>query len=117
MGSRAAFIFGGVGAFIMMLGVELISAYLRRKRLIRLLAAEGVKCEGIVTAVGPSTLKVNDVTQWKVKYSFKDQLGGEHTGETDYISPDEAANWEVGQQGVVRYVKSNPSQHLWFGRE
>ena len=103
-------VFGGIGGF-------LVIRSLNRVRIVLRLFREGIPVQGTVTAVSPSSVSINRVQQWVIKYSYRDQMGQTREGESDYMSPADADTWHEGDTGAVRFDQSHPEISHWFGRE
>jgi hypothetical protein len=103
-------VFGGIGGFLVLRSLNRIRTVLRLFR-------EGIPVQGTVTAVAPSSVSINRVQQWVIKYSYRDQMGQTREGESDYMPPEEAEAWHEGDTGAVRFDQSRPEISHWFGRE
>jgi hypothetical protein len=102
-------------------GFALLGALVARPGWRRLLVLVRVQRHGsiahaTVIEVAPAGIVVNRVPQWRLKYKFRDRHGERHEGESDYMRPEEAAEWRVGDQGVVRYDRDRASDSVWCGR-
>ena len=97
------------GAFLAVKGVKRILLHRRLRR-------EGATTEGTVVDVALSDVSINKVRQLIVRYSYRDNRGKTHEGESGYLSPQEAAEWKTGDRGKVLYDKEQPDQHVWVGR-
>lgn len=103
-------VFGGVGGFLLMKG-------LRRVRDVQHLYRHGVRIEATVTRVEPTNVRINNVTQWAVHYTFPDFTGRQQESKSDYMAPDAAQQWQPGDSGTVLYDSRRPEVSLWIGRE
>lgn len=103
-------VFGGIGGFLFFRG-------LNRVRTVQRLLREGVRIEGTVVSVEESSISVNRVRQWVVKYSYRDHMGQTHEAKSDYMSPGEASKWNEGDKGAVRIDQNQPEVCYWVGRE
>jgi len=109
--------FGGVGVIFGGIGAVLFAKGLNRARTIARLVREGIRTEGTVVAVQESSITINRVRQWEVKYTFQDHVGQMHESSSEYMSPQEARKWNEGDKGTVRYDQMNPETSFWVGRE
>ena len=101
--------FGGVGGFLFFKDLARIRLALRLSR-------EGILADADVTAVEETKVSINRVRQWVVRYSYRDFQGREHAGKSEYLPPEEAAEWKPGDGGQVRYDQNRPEQNVWLGR-
>lgn len=106
----------GLGGFFAVAGGLIVAYDLRRLLLRARLQREGVSADATVTGVGPTNFSVNRVPQWVIRYRYSDQRGQNHTGKSEYLSPEEAQEWKDGDVGRVRYDRQRPAQNVWFGR-
>jgi hypothetical protein len=97
------------------IGAATLGYTIRVKRRTARLRAIGVRTEATVLAVQPSWLAINDVTQMKVRYRFRDALGRQHEAATGPIPPEEADAWKVGDVGVIYYDPDRPEDSTWTG--
>jgi hypothetical protein len=68
-------------------------------------------------AVQESSITINRVRQWEVKYSYQDHVGQMHEAASEYMPPQEAEKWHQGDKGTVRYDQMNPEVSYWVGHE
>lgn len=116
-GTLAGWIFMIIGPILALAGVWLIVLDIKHRRLVGRLLVEGMKTEAVVSKTAPGNVKINDETQWQIHYSYKDFMGGSHSGVSSHMRPSEAAEWNEGDKGVVRYLKEAPAKHFWFGKD
>lgn len=83
----------------------------------RRLWEEGRRVDGTVDEVKETNVSFNRVKQWKIRYTYLDYAGRQHTGESDYLPPREAEGWHVGDKCVVHCDKDLPEISIWIGRE
>lgn len=103
-----------IGLFILLLGALFARASWRRgKRQLRI-AREGIETEARVTAVGRARL-MRSSTKVIIGYSYADQFGGTHQGESGYL-PDDEANWawKPGDKCAVRFDPEDPAESVWM---
>lgn len=81
------------------------------------LRESGTVTNATVVAVEPTYTTVNGRRQWHVRYVYDDLSGISQTGESGYLSAEEAGSYRVGQQAFVRYDPEHPSESLWLGRD
>lgn len=110
-------IFGGVGVVFGGIGGVLFFKGLNRARTIARLVRDGIRTEGTVVAVQESSITINRVRQWEVRYTFQDHVGQMHESSSEYMSPQDARKWNEGDKGTVRYDQMNPETSYWVGRE
>jgi len=113
--ATAAWIFMGVGLFLCLIGAAFLFSDLRSRSSNKKLLREGALTEGEVLGTKPGSLSINNVTQYKMSYKFKDNFGKEQRGETAHMPPDQAMRWQAGQKGKVRFDKNRPEKNLWVG--
>ncbi len=109
------YVFSGIGALVLLLGFLFIRYEIKTRRKIKFLLQHGLTADATVTAVGPGNLSINDVQQWRIKYSFTDYKGRKVSGRTEHMAPDLASCWHCGEKGKVRYDKQNSQIHMWVG--
>jgi hypothetical protein len=111
------FLFAGIGAVFGGIGGFLVLRSLRRVLAVLRLFREGIPAQGTVVEVAPSSVSINRVPQWVIKYSYRDPMGQTREGESDYMSPDEASEWKEGDTGSIRFDAARPELSYWLGRE
>jgi hypothetical protein len=104
--------FGGVFAII---GAVMGAPPLRRLLLVLRLGRTGLEAEGTVLDVWATSTTINRVRQWQLRYEFRDHLGRPQRGESDLLSPEEAAQWKPGDRGTVRFDRARPEKNIWAG--
>lgn len=97
------------GAFIAWPSWRRIGVLLRVQR-------RGVAAPAAVIGVAPIGVRVNRVPQWRIRYEFRDRLGLAQQGLSDNLHPADAAEWQVGDQGTVRYDPTRPADSVWLGK-
>jgi hypothetical protein len=97
------------GAFIAWPSWKRIGVLLRVQR-------RGVAAPAAVIGVAPIGVRVNRVPQWRIRYEFSDRLGLAQQGLSDNLHPTEAAEWQVGDLGTVRYDPTRPADSVWLGK-
>jgi hypothetical protein len=107
------YLFFAFGALADLIGFGSIAYYIKRKRFINELMQNGMLIDGVITKVFASSLTINDVRQWQFEYSYKDLKGGQHTGKSSYLSPEEASHYKAGAKGRVRYDQNKPKKSIW----
>lgn len=107
---------GAFGSLFAFIGIFIGQSDLRRVLLILRLSRSGLTAEGTVTKVWATGTSINRVHQWQLSYEFRDHVGRMQQGESDLLSPDEAAAWEPGNKGVVRFDRERPQDSVWIGR-
>ena len=76
----------------------------------------GVAAQATVIDVAPTGVTVNRVPQWRLRYEFRDGRGERHEGASDYLKPYEAAEWQAGDRGTVRYDRDRAADSVWLGK-
>lgn len=104
------------GIFAPIGGVLFIRSLRRVWRELRL-RREGVAAEGTVLQVRRSNVAINKVTQWQIRYRYRDHVGRTHEGESDLLAPEEADAWSVGHTAEIRYDRQHPEESVWVGGE
>jgi hypothetical protein len=105
-----------VTAAFAVLGVLVARPGWRRLLVLVRVQRNGVTAQASVTEVAPAGVVVNRVPQWRLKYEFRDQRGERHEGESDYLRPHEAAEWQAGDRGTVLYNRDCAADNVWLGR-
>lgn len=103
-------IFVVIGGFFFRHGLEKS----QREERLRL---SGTTTEATITAIEPTGTKVNNRRLWHVRYTYDDATGLSQTGESGYLSAEDAQSYRVGQRVFVRYDPERPSESVWLGRD
>jgi len=106
----------GVTALFALLGVAIARPWWRRAVVVLRVQRHGVAAEATVVEIAPSGTTFNRVPQWHLRYEFRDALGRAQRGLSNYLRPDQAAQWQVGDRGAIRYDRDRPVDSLWLGR-
>lgn len=109
-------VFGVVGGVVGSIGGFLVFNAVGTRKRERELARSGVIAEGTVTDIGPSYVRINGVSQLKLRYRFQDAQGKTCEGSCT-MSPEEAGKWLPGHTGKVRYDSRKPRVNVWIGRD
>jgi len=107
---------GAFGSLFAFIGIFIGQSDLRRILLVLRLSRSGLTAEGTVTKVWATGTSVNRVHQWQLSYEFRDHLGLTRQGESELLAPDEAAAWEPGKTGAVRFDRERSQDSVWIGR-
>lgn len=107
----------GIGVVFSLLGGVFVLRGLGQVRKEQRLLQAGTTTEGTVTAVEPTSTRVNRRILWHVRYCYEDMNGTVHAGVSGYLSPDDAQTFRVGERVFVRYDPADPATSLWLGRE
>jgi hypothetical protein len=107
-----------VGALTMfaLIGAVIALPYWRRLVVLARLQRSGVEAQATVVEVAPSGTTINRVPQWQIRYEYRDSSGVARRGTSDLLSPVEAAAWQVGDRGAVRFARERPDDSAWLGR-
>lgn len=103
-------------ALVAILGVFIAWPSWRRIGVLLRVQRRGVVAPAAVLGVAPIGVRVNRIPQWRVRYEFRDRLGLAQHGLSDNLGPAQAAEWQVGDQGTVRYDPARPADSVWLGR-
>jgi hypothetical protein len=106
----------GVTALFALLGAVIARPWWRRALVLMRVLRHGVAAEATVVEIAPAGTTINRVPQWHLRYEFRDALGRAQRGLSNYLRPDEAAQWQVGDRGAIRYDRDRPVDNLWLGR-
>jgi hypothetical protein len=109
-------IFGGVGAVVGSIGGFIVFNAAGTRRREKELSRTGMIADATITDIGPSYLRINGVSQIKLRYRFQDAQGKTREGSCT-MSPEEAGNWPPGHTGRVRYDPRKPTVSVWIGRD
>jgi hypothetical protein len=110
------FVFAGIGFLFTLGGGAVFVLGLRHVRAAARLERDGTLAEATVTGVGPARITINGVPQLVIRYRYEDARGRSRSGASDPLSPVEAADWDAGQHGRVRYDPGVPRHSVWLGR-
>jgi hypothetical protein len=77
----------------------------------------GITVTGTVTDVLQASMRVNDETPWQLRYRYVDHRGHEHRGISADLSAADAAQWQPGSTGAVRYDRDRPGRSVWLGNQ
>jgi len=108
-------VFGSVGALLTLVGGALVYFALLDRARVGELERSGVLTSATVVDVVPSSMRINGVVQWKVRYRFRDAHGHTHEGRVT-LPPHEAEAWKPGASGRVRYDGLKPRSNVWVGQ-
>ena len=107
-----AYLMAGFGSIMLLIG-SLFSGIDIKKRLVeRSIRKNGIETTGTVTSVRTGSLKVNNVSQMIVSYTFKDRIGRSYSGQTGHIKPRYTKGITNGSMCKVYYDKDDPSKNL-----
>jgi hypothetical protein len=105
----------GISAAFAVLGVLLSRPGVRRLQTIRRVLRCGIDAQATVIDVAPTYTRRDRATQWRVRYEFADDLGRTHAGNSEPMSPQEAAGWDLGDGVAVRFDPYAPHHQCWLG--
>jgi hypothetical protein len=105
----------GLGGVLALVGAVATVRDWRQIRFERRLLREGVMAEATVVAIEPTNVRVNREPLWRVRYSYRDAAGRQHSGTSGYMTLDEAEGWQPGDIGGARYDAEAPERSLWTG--
>lgn len=107
-------VFGAVGGVVGSIGGFIVFNAVGKRKRERDLSRTGMLAEATIVDVGPSYLRINGVSQIKLRYRFQDAQGRPREGSC-HMSPEEAGEWPPGHTGRVRYDPRKPSVNVWMG--
>jgi uncharacterized protein DUF3592 len=113
----STYIMMGLGSVFALIGGVLFAWTSRRLVRERGLLREGTAAKGTVLAVKPTTVYVNSVQQWEVRYRYLDSLGRSHEGTSGPVPPEEANSVEVGDKIPIRFDRERSGVSVWVGTE
>jgi hypothetical protein len=61
-------------------------------------------------------MRINGVTQWRIRYRYQDHRGRTYEKWSAAMSPEEAEGWKAGETAIVRFDPHSPKQSTWAGR-
>ena len=105
------------GAGFAIFGVRFLVTGRRRAALVRRLMVVGVRTSGSVVDNDAAELWIRYNLQRRLRYSYVDTAGHEHTGMSDWMPRAEALRWHPKTAGMVRYDPDQPDVSAWFGHE
>jgi hypothetical protein len=107
--------FSALGLIVVGVGAPLIAFavrdMLRQSRVWR----TGTTVSAIVTAIAPSSTRINGVQQWEVRYAYTDSNGRKHEGRSNCMPQDEAKQWHRGDRGQARFDPRIAASSVWLG--
>ncbi|GIW55634.1 MAG: hypothetical protein KatS3mg082_2038 [Nitrospiraceae bacterium] len=109
-------VFSALGGILTVLGGFVVFNALGKRARDNELRRSGVLVEATVTDIVPAFIRINGVTQFKLRYRFQDAQGKTREGSCT-MSPEEAGKWLPGHTGKVRYDMRKPRVSIWTGRE
>lgn len=104
-----------LGSLFFSIGATFLRRSIRQARLEWRLRQHGAATGGVVIEIRDRQLKINGVSQWRLRYEYDDFRGGRHAATHD-LPEDEALQWEPGAVGAVRYDPGRPADAIWLGR-
>ena len=112
----AALVFSVVGGVFTCLGAGLVFADGRKLVQAAGILRHGLVTEGTVVRTEPTATSINRVTQWQIRYSYRDHIGRTQEGVSHLLSPEDASLWKEGERGGVRFDPERPDISLWIGK-
>jgi hypothetical protein len=104
-----------VGLVVSAVGAVLSLRALRRIFEERRVLGYGRSTVATVTEIEETNITVNGRQQFKVRFSYRDEQGGVHVGDSGYLNWDEAARWALGDKVAIRYDRGRPEESVWLG--
>jgi hypothetical protein len=111
-----AIVFGILGAVLFVAGLLTARGPARRVMDLMRLAGHGAAGTATVTSAFETSTAVKGVPFWRLRYRYRDAAGAEHEGESDLLTPKEAAEWRSGASGPILYDAARPATSAWLGR-
>ena len=106
-----------IGIIFSALGAVYLRRGLRRLRMEERLRQRGTTTEATVTAIEQTNTRVNRRPLWRVRYAYDDLYGTPRSGDSGYLSGEEARSYHTGDHVFVRYDPEQPAENIWLGRE
>jgi hypothetical protein len=103
------------GVLVLLGGVALVRAYKKVLRQARL-SREGVVVEGTAVGLRMASLKIDEVQQWAIRYTYRDDRGTVHEADSEPLSFEEAQTWRQGDKCRVMMNPKIPEESYWAGR-
>lgn len=111
-----AIVFGILGVVLFVAGLLTARGPVRRLMDLMRLTGHGAAATATVTSAFETSSAVKGVPFWRLRYRYRDAGGTEHEGESDLLTPDEAAEWRTGASGPILYDAARPATSAWLGR-
>ena len=86
-----------IGVIFTSVGVSYLRRGLRQARKEERLLQHGTTTEATVTRIEQTATQLNRRPLWRVHYAFEDLYGNPQTGQSAYLSGDEAQSYSVGE--------------------
>ena len=106
-----------VGTIFLVIGGFFFRHGLEKSQREARLRISGTTTEATVVSVSPTGTTINDQRLWHVRYTYDDFTGMAQTGESGYLSVEDAQSYRVGQRVFVRYDPERPAESVWLGRD
>jgi Protein of unknown function (DUF3592) len=103
----------GLGGLLAVIGGGVLVWSARRLRRERRLLREGLTAQATVVAIEPSSVSVNRVRQWNVRYRYSDHFGRPQEGKSAPVPPAAVEALAVGDTVEVRFNRERPEESLW----
>jgi len=107
--------FTTLGLIFIAVGVPLSMFGIREIRRQRQLWSTGTTVPAVVTAVKPSSTRINGVLQWEIHYAYTDASGGKHNGKSNTMPEEQAKHWRSGDRANVRFDPNAVDSSIWLG--
>lgn len=112
-----AAIMGAIGLVLLVGGALLARAPARRLRELVRLAGRGRAASAEVLDVFQTSMALNRVILWRLRYRYDDPSGTPHERDSELLRPAEAQAWPAGSVGAILYDPERPATSVWLGRE
>lgn len=112
-----AAIMGAIGLVLLVGGALLARAPARRLRELVRLAGRGRAASAEVLDVFQTSMAVNRVILWRLRYRYDDASGAPHERDSELLTPAEAQAWGAGSIGAILYDPERPATSVWLGRD
>ena len=116
-GTVPALIFSLLGGVFSLLGGVIFGIGFVRMRRIGRIRRIGQSAQALVESVNETNFSVNNVRQVSVRYSYKDQTGREHRGNSEPMPPEQGELWKPGDRGAIRFDGNASQKSAWIGKE
>jgi membrane protein implicated in regulation of membrane protease activity len=106
-----------VGTIFLVIGGYFFRHGLEKSQREAWLRQSGTLIEARITAVEPTSTRVNGRQLWHVRYTYEAHTGRVYSGESGYLEAREAQSYRPGQLVYVRYDPEQPTESGWVGRD
>lgn len=105
----------GIAGGVAVLGAALAGPGVLRLQAISRVQRSGTDARATVIDVAPIYTRLDRGRHWRIRYEFTDGLGRTQAGNSELMSPREAAQWSIGDGVAVRFDPHAPRNNCWLG--